>query len=341
MEGWISFEEVKKAVSLEMVIKRYGFPLRASGPYVLRGKCPLPTHGSDKSKESFIATLNKGMGGAWSCHSQSCVAARGGKRGGNVLDLVAAIEVCSIRDAALKIQSWFPVPAAAPESVPARHEPAAEASRNHEPQEQLVSKETEGEGSQENKPLTFALKSVDASHSYLRERGLTPETVRAFGIGYFLGKGSMQGRVVIPIHNKRGELVAYAGRTIDGSEPRYKFPVGFRKSLELYNLHRVQNEEEISVVLVEGFFGCMHVTQAGFPCVALMGSTMSEAQEALLAEHFGQVVVMLDGDNAGREAVEEIEERLRRLVYQVSSVQLPNGVQPDQLSREELVELLR
>ncbi len=112
---------------------------------------------------------------------------------------------------------------------------------------------------------------------------------------------------MIPIHNAEGELVAYAGRSIDGSEPRYKFPAGFHKSLELFNLHRVKGE--LSVVLVEGFFDCMKVTQAGFPCVALMGSTMSKAQEELLAENFGHVVVMLDGDEAGREAAQEIAER--------------------------------
>ena len=61
-----------------------------------------------------------------------------------------------------------------------------------------------------------------------------------FGIGYFPGKGSMSGRVVIPIHNERGELVAYAGRAIDQTEPKYKLPAGFKKSAVLFNLHRVR-----------------------------------------------------------------------------------------------------
>ena len=54
----------------------------------------------------------------------------------------------------------------------------------------------------------------------------------------------MSGRVVIPIHNERGELVAYAGRSIDGSEPKYKLPAGFHKSLELFNLHRAIGETD-------------------------------------------------------------------------------------------------
>ena len=144
----------------------------------------------------------------------------------------------------------------------------------------------------------------------------------------------MHDRIVIPIHNPEGELVAYAGRSIDGSEPRYKFPAGFHKSLELFNLHRVKGE--LSVVLVEGFFDCMKVTQAGYPCVALMGSTMSKAQEELIGEYFGHVIVMLDGDDAGRQATEEIADRLKRVVFQVKTVELDLSIQPDQLSTEQI-----
>jgi len=147
----------------------------------------------------------------------------------------------------------------------------------------------------------------------------------------------MAGRIVIPIHNADGELVAYAGRTIDGSEPRYKFPAGFHKSLELYNLHRVTGE--LSVIVVEGFFDCMKVAQAGYPCVALMGCSMSQAQEDLLAR-FGQVVLMLDGDETGRGAAEEIADRLQRTVFRVERIELPDGVQPDQLSSDEIRSLL-
>ena len=142
---WVSFDEIKRTVSLKMVIDRYGWKLRGGGPHVLRGKCPLPTHGSDKSKESFIATLDKGTGGAWSCHSNSCAAARGGKKGGNVLDLVAAVENCSVREAAIKLQAWFLVPAAGqPPRPSAPRGPAPETSGGHEPEDKLVSKESDG-----------------------------------------------------------------------------------------------------------------------------------------------------------------------------------------------------
>jgi DNA primase len=338
---WLSFDEIKQRVTLRMVIEHYGIELRPVGPNTLRGKCPLPSHGSEKSKESFTATLNKGLGGAWACQSQSCVKSRG-RIGGNVLDFVAAIESCSIRDAAIKLQTWFLVPAAGDHHAPAGKEHHAEVSAGKEPDNgtELVSGKNDPVGeSESNKPLTFTLQLIDHTHAYLKERGIMAETAQKFGVGIFPGKGSMQGRCVIPIHNRNGELVAYAGRSIDGSEPRYKFPAGFHKSQELFNLQRVQGE--YAVVLVEGFFDCMKVIHSGFPCVALMGSTMSKAQHDLLAEHFGQVILMLDGDEAGRKATEEIHERLQHLVYQVIAVDLPDSVQPDQLSVSEIQNILR
>jgi DNA primase len=332
---WVSFDEIKKTVSLQMVIERYGIPLRRIGPDALRGKCPLPAHNSKTSTESFTATLSKGVGGAWACQSQSCIKTRG-RVGGNVLDFVAAMESCSVREAAIRLQSWFLLPIAGQPSRQSGKEPVAEISAGKEPKPELISKgNSNGVGESEtNKPLLFTLQKVDCAHPYLTERGLSGETVQRLGVGVFSGKGSMQGRCVIPIHNGAGELVAYAGRAIDGEEPRYKFPAGFHKSLELFNLHRVKGE--LSVVLVEGFFDCMKVTQAGFPCVALMGSTMSKTQEDLLAEDFGHVVVMLDGDETGREATAEITNRLQSVVYRVDAIELSDGVQPDQLSGEEL-----
>src|SRR5260370_34664768 len=115
----------------------------------------------------------------------------------------------------------------------------------------------------------------------------------------------MSGRVVVPIYNDRGELVAYAGRSIDATEPKYKLPAGFKKSAELFNLHRVlglPQESRGRVIVCEGFFDCMKVHQACLPAViGLMGSSLSDAQEKFL-QKFAQVILLLDGDEAGREA---------------------------------------
>src|SRR5258708_5516259 len=131
---WVSFDEIKKLVPLKAVLDHYGIPLRKAGPNALRGKCPLPSHSSKDSKESFTATLDKGTGGAWACQSQSCIKARS-RVGGNALDFVAAMENCSVRDAAIKLQMWFLVSAAGEASAPAVQKLSAPA----EPKSKLVS----------------------------------------------------------------------------------------------------------------------------------------------------------------------------------------------------------
>src|ERR1700734_3993065 len=128
---WVSFDEIKKVVTLQMAIEHYGTQLRHVNATTLRGKCPLPSHGSEKSNESFTATLTKGVGGAWACQSHSCIKARG-RVGGNVLDFVAAMEQCSVRDAAIKLQMWFLVPAGGSHELVGK-EPHVEISAGKEP----------------------------------------------------------------------------------------------------------------------------------------------------------------------------------------------------------------
>jgi DNA primase len=107
----------------------------------------------------------------------------------------------------------------------------------------------------------------------------------------------------------------------------------------LFNLCRAAEETEGLVVLVEGFFDCIRVTQAERPCVSLMGCSLSGQQEAQLATHFRQVVILLDGDEAGRRGAQEIAARLTPKLW-VPVMDLPDGQQPDQVSTEELQRVL-
>ena len=176
---------------------------------------------------------------------------------------------------------------------------------------------------------------------------LLPVWQTEFGLGY-CANGSMSGRIVIPIHNADGQLVAYAGRwpsePAEGT-PKYKLPVGFRKSLELFNLHRaVRPTTEQPLVIVEGFFDCIKLWQHGVKRVlALMGSTLSPAQEELLRKHTNsrsQILLMLDEDDAGRAAREQILPRLARFAFVKVHSFDEEGQQPEDLSTEALAEIL-
>ena len=84
MAGWIDFRLLKQPVSICEVLDHYRIVLKPSGPGSLRGCCPLPLHSSTSPEASFMVNVSKSV---WACHSQSCIHARHGATGGNILDL--------------------------------------------------------------------------------------------------------------------------------------------------------------------------------------------------------------------------------------------------------------
>lgn len=305
---WVDFRAVKEAVSLAEVLRAYGVDwLRARRPGQLEGRCPI--HRGDGA-DAFHVSVSQNAFHCFACQA-----------GGNVLDFVAAMERCSVREAALRLAQRLPVSAIGPGSA-------------QEKGNWL------GKNEGDNRPLSFTLRGVDRSHAYLRGRGILAETAARFGVGFYAGPGLMSGRVVIPIHDPRGRLVAYAGRSLEETPPKYRLPAGFRKSQVLFNFHRAAGLDEQTVVVVEGYFDCLKIDQAGFRCVvALMGTVLSEVPEKLLLARFRQVVLMLDGDNSGRQASQRIAARLAGKCS-VRLAWLPDGKQPDQLNREAIRALL-
>lgn len=311
------FRSLKQRIPIDHVLARYGLKLRPVGPHTLCGPCPLPTHTSRQSRQSFSVNLSLQV---WSCHSASCIAARGGRIGGHVIDLVAIMERCGLREAGLRLQDWFSVRALypAPVRVLAMAPSAAEP----------------------NRPLGFALQRIDTRHPYLAQRGISPATARLFGVGLYHGNGFLAGRCVIPIRDEQSQLVAYAGRAVNREEPKYRFPAGFRKSQVLFNLDRAMQTGGNHVIVVEGFFDALKVHQAGFPAVvALMGASFSQRQSELLVSHFASVTLMLDGDEPGRRAAAVIVQLLIATLP-INKVELPNHIQPDQLSSAEINDLV-
>jgi DNA primase len=106
MADYVDFKTVKAGVSVEAAASRYGVVLRRVNGSHERGKCPLPTHPQGDDAKSFSINVSKRV---WICHSTACAKGRRGKKGGDVIELVAVMENCSLRDAALKLASWFDV----------------------------------------------------------------------------------------------------------------------------------------------------------------------------------------------------------------------------------------
>lgn len=104
MAEYVDFKTIKTEVPVEAVAARYGVTLRRTNGSHERGKCPLPTHPTGDDAKSFSVNVSKQV---WICHSTACAKGRRGKRGGDVIELVSVMESCSLREAGLRLASWY------------------------------------------------------------------------------------------------------------------------------------------------------------------------------------------------------------------------------------------
>jgi DNA primase len=327
---FIGFDRLKQSVTMEQVLDRYGLRerLRHSGDS-LSGVCPLH---QGHNPTQFRVSLSRNC---WICFGD-CHA------GGSIIDFVSRMEKVGIREAGLLLQAWFPVQRSAVAPPINGKRKALRGGNGSDGHNGLDARPVV------NSPLRFRLEHLNPCHPYFTARGLSKETVETFGLGY-CANGLLAGWIAIPIHNATGQLVAYAGRwpgPPPEDKPKYKQPRGFRKSLELFNLHRaLAAATHQPLVVVEGFFGCMLVWQGGHQrVVSLMGSRLSQAQEELIVAAVGssgRVILLFDEDAAGRKGRAEARSRLAERVKVKAIEFVTEGTQPDQLPPGRLLELLR
>jgi hypothetical protein len=145
----------------------------------------------------------------------------------------------------------------------------------------------QGEKLSRNEPLTFTLKNIEPDHPSVKTLGIQEDTLTAFGVGYYRGRGMMGNRIVIPIYNPSRQLVAYAG--FHPEDRTYIYPPKFRRELELYNLAGALADHgaDQGLILVRHPLEALLLVSAGHPnAVAIMGDTLSEEQmEVLRAEY--------------------------------------------------------
>lgn len=203
----------------------------------------------------------------------------------------------------------------------------------------------------------------EMGRGYFASRGLTPDTLDAFGIGWCHSakvpmvpaetlqkaglaneKGNLYyyNRATLPIRNERGAIVSFAGRTIDQEGlPKYingsESPV-FSKSKVLFGLW--ENLEFIRkyklAVIVEGYADVMGLYQHGCrQAVAACGTSLTEDQCRLLARYSPKAILLFDGDEAGRKAVLRAVLTAYPHFETLRVVLLENGDDPDSFVRKE------
>ena len=211
---------------------------------------------------------------------------------------------------------------------------------------------------------------AEIGRSYLKGRHVDLEAAALFGLGYaphgaaFLdamkglgvrdevlleagltrkkeGDGSVvprfRGRLLFPIHDLRGRVVAFGGRILGEGEPKYlnspDTPI-FHKGKLLYHLdvakHAMRKTER--AILVEGYFDVLRLALAGIEeVVAPMGTGLSADQGSLLRRYTAHVILLYDSDEAGLRATFRAGDELLRHGLRVSVATLPEGEDPDTL----------
>ena len=139
-------------------------------------------------------------------------------------------------------------------------------------------------------------------------------------------------RVLFEVNNNQGEVVGLCGRTIDGIEPKYLHPTGYKKGQSLFNIGRVSPKEQ--ALVVEGNFDAMTATTLWKPCVAIEGVQLTLTQAQRLATFKKGVILALDKDDAGKLATIIATHKLRALGVKVFIAQWDYAKDLDEYLRE-------
>ncbi|TXL69515.1 DNA primase [Vineibacter terrae] len=197
--------------------------------------------------------------------------------------------------------------------------------------------------------LGFAPDNREALQAALRRTGATDRQLVDTGLVIQPEDGGrapydrFRGRVMFPIHDRRGRIIAFGGRIIGAGEPKYlNSPETelFHKGDNLYCLHlaREAAAKGRPVIVAEGYMDVIALHVAGFDgAVAPLGTALTESQIALLWRYADEPYLCFDGDNAGRRAATRAAERALPLLKPGKSlrfVTLPPSHDPDSLIRD-------
>ncbi len=208
---------------------------------------------------------------------------------------------------------------------------------------------------------------------YFLKRGLSINTITKFGLGYapndwrkliehMRSKGfteeelvlanlarrsekngrtscydNFRNRVMFPIIDLRGNVIAFGGRVMDGSKPKYintSDTLVYKKSNGVFALNFAKNANENKLILVEGYMDVIALHQAGFGnAIACLGTAFTSEQANLLSRYADEVIICYDNDEAGRKATEKALSILGKTGLKLRVVAMSGGKDADEIIR--------
>lgn len=192
--------------------------------------------------------------------------------------------------------------------------------------------------------LGISLTDWDGLIKYFEKKGVKTNELLQLGLVLPRNSGGcydrFRNRLMFPIWDNGGRVIAFGGRVLDDSEPKYlnspDTPL-FNKGLYLYGLHLAKGSirsEDLGII-VEGYMDVIACHQYGVTnAVASLGTALTQQQGRALMRHTYQVAISYDGDNAGSNAALRGLDILSDLGCQVKVVDLPRGLDPDEYLRQ-------
>ena len=332
-----TLSEIRERLDIAEVIGEHVALQRKGGRYW--GLCPF----HQEKSPSFTVTPDKGVFYCFGCH-----------KGGTVFDFVMEVEKVPWRDAVeiLARKAGIEIPREDDEQGGIKREAFFELHRRVAGSFHWLLTESP---------------QAQSARQYLGRRGVSQETLARFQIGYappdrdwllrFLTQKSYSAdflsrtglfienargrsaslfadRIMFPISNARGEIIAFGGRALGEGHPKYlnsPETAFFRKGENLFGVEKAASAARGAgfFILVEGYMDALAMHQSGFAqAVAPLGTALTEAQVRLMKRYASRAVVVFDGDEAGQKATARAIEMLEKQDLVVQAVELPGGQDP-------------
>lgn len=210
-----------------------------------------------------------------------------------------------------------------------------------------------------------------AGLDYFLNRGLTPNTIKRFGLGYApnewdsllkhlknlgykpsemvdagvvkVGKNNryydnFRNRVMTPIIDVRGNVIAFGGRVLDDSKPKYintSDTLVYKKTNELFALNFAKDSKSDNLILCEGYMDVIAMHQAGFTnAVAGCGTALTPEQVRLISRYTNEVILAYDADEAGQKAVNKAVGLFKQTDIKIKIPVLSGGKDPDEIIKK-------
>jgi DNA primase len=210
-------------------------------------------------------------------------------------------------------------------------------------------------------------KDGEKGRRYFEQRQLSSNTIKKYGLGYapndwfklsnylkaagysddeliianLCAKGKNGGlydlfrdRVIFPIIDLRGNVVAFGGRIIDGEGPKYlnssDTPM-FKKSRNLFSLNFAKKSDSKKLILAEGYMDVISINQAGFEnVVATLGTALTHEQARLMRQYAEEVIISYDSDGAGQAATHKAINLLSEIGVNTRIIKMEGAKDPDE-----------